>query len=210
MTVSFLESYCTVICFDVAAHQTLRSPMGVSLQVRVSSCVTLFHSLHCAKTASRKVFQTWRARATAVSLLSLSSCFWPSSASFAARNSCAACFVLSSLIRASPGGAASEESFYTRSNSKHGVILSAGCKMERRGFLWPYEELADECSLQRRGPRRHPRRRSNDGHRGPTSHSHYRGGTYISDSDAVCAKWNNGRIDLGVGANGRVRRWVGR
>src|SRR5260370_40052465 len=75
-----------------------RSPLGVSLQVRDSSFVTVFHSLHWAKIESLSFFQTWRQRETAASLLSRSSSFCPSSASLVARNSSAACFVVSSLI----------------------------------------------------------------------------------------------------------------
>src|SRR6266403_2991777 len=95
---SFLESKCTVICFDLAAHQILRSPIAVSLQIRVSSCVTAFHSAHFSKIASLTLFQTRGARATANATLCVSSYICSSSVSFAARYSCAACLVLSSLI----------------------------------------------------------------------------------------------------------------
>src|SRR6267143_6094400 len=95
---SFLESKCTVICFDLAAHQILRSPIAVSLQISVSSCVTAFHSAHFSKIASLTLFQTRGARATANAILCFSSYICSSSVSFAARYSCAACFVLSSLI----------------------------------------------------------------------------------------------------------------
>src|SRR5690242_10289571 len=88
-----------VICCGLPAHSTRRSPVHVSLQVRVFSPVTLFHCSHFASTVSAKRFHTAGASATAASRFSLFSSSWRSTVILVARYSCAARLVFSSMAR---------------------------------------------------------------------------------------------------------------
>src|SRR5579859_2460926 len=97
-----------------------RSPRGVSLQESVSSWVMVFHSRHFSMMESRKDFQTWRQRATAMARFCCASYRRSSSVSFPARYSCAACLVLSSMV-----GPVLQGIVYTQGNRLHGKAPAA-------------------------------------------------------------------------------------
>src|SRR5208283_3645236 len=100
-------------------HDHLIGPSGTQdaeiaewrLQVRLCSLVTEFQSRHCEVTVEATRFQSVGPSVIAASWLSCASRVWPSSIIFAARNSWAARFALSSPIEM-----ILQELFYTTSD----------------------------------------------------------------------------------------------